>query len=61
MSAAASLPQCESAARGTFANSMHFDSESRTLWLRRERLETVGELIDVLLHGVAHVTVSDAF
>jgi hypothetical protein len=38
-----------------FANSFHWDSSSRTLYVRQERLESVGEFALMLVHTLAHI------
>jgi hypothetical protein len=38
-----------------FANSFHWDGSSRTLYVRQERLESVGEFALMLVHTLAHI------
>lgn len=40
-----------------FCNSYHYDDESKTLHLRRERLDSAAELVLVVIHALAHVEV----
>ena len=38
-----------------FANSFMWESSSRTLYIRQERLESVGEFALMLVHTLAHI------
>lgn len=41
-----------------FRNSFNYDKQHNTLFIRKERVDSVGQFLLVLLHAVAHITVS---
>ena len=42
-----------------FRNSIHFDDKKRVLYIRPQRLNTVGELVVVIAHSLSHVLAGD--
>jgi hypothetical protein len=42
-----------------YRNSFHYTAHDHTLFIRRERLEEVGEFVLVLLHSLAHVAAAE--
>lgn len=54
---AASLPASQHP-QTAYRNSFLYDAERNSLWIRRQRLENVGEFVLVLLHCLAHVSTS---
>lgn len=53
------LPPNPQLARNAYRNSFYFDPNNRILYMRSERLETVGEFLLVLIHCLAHLKVQD--
>lgn len=53
------LPPNPQLTRNAYRNSFYFDSNNRILYMRSERLETVGEFVLVLIHCLAHLKVED--
>ncbi|EDV28435.1 uncharacterized protein TRIADDRAFT_51343 [Trichoplax adhaerens] len=45
--------------RNAFRNSYHYDRKRNILFIRNERLESVGDFIVVIMHALAHVKVGD--
>merc|ERR1712166_1573666 len=57
LSIASSLPSNGSALNNNaYGNSFHWNSESRILYVREERLESVGEFAMLLVHTLAHIS-----
>ena len=53
------LPPNDSLSQNAYRNSFYYDSSNRLLYLRRDRLENVGEFILVLVHTLCHAHVED--
>lgn len=53
------LPPNPQLTRNAYRNSFYFDPNNRILYMRSERLETVGEFVLVLIHCLAHLKVQD--
>ena len=49
------LPPNPQLAGNAYRNSFYFDSNNRILYMRKERLENVGEFVLVLIHCLAHL------
>lgn len=49
------LPPNPQLARNAYRNSFYFDSNNQILYMRKERLENVGEFVLVLIHCLAHL------
>lgn len=53
------LPPNPQLARNAYRNSFYFDSNNQILYMRKERLENVGEFVLVLIHCLAHLKAQD--
>jgi hypothetical protein len=53
------LPPNPQLARNAYRNSFYFDSNNQILYMRKERLENVGEFVLVLIHCLAHMKAQD--
>ena len=53
------LPPNPQLTRNAYRNSFYFDSNNHILYMRKERLENVGEFVLVLIHCLAHLKVQD--
>ena len=53
------VPPNSQLTRNAYRNSFYYDANNRILYLRRERLESVGEFVLVLVHTLSHVHVDD--
>lgn len=53
------LPPNNNLPNNAYRNSFHYDPNNRLLYLRRDRLENVGEFILVLVHTLSHIHVDD--
>jgi len=53
------LPPNSTLSQNAYRNSFYYDPNNRLLYLRRDRLENVGEFILVLVHTLAHTHVED--
>jgi hypothetical protein len=53
------LPPNPQLARNAYRNSFYFDSNNKILYMRKERLENVGEFVLVLIHCLAHLKAQD--
>lgn len=45
--------------RNCFRNSFHYEHVTKILFIREERMETVGEFVLVVIHCLAHIKVDD--
>ena len=53
------LPPNVQLTRNAYRNSFFFDANNQILYLRRDRLESVGEFVLVLVHALSHIKVKD--
>lgn len=53
------LPPNNTLSQNAYRNSFYYDPNNRLLYLRRDRLENVGEFILVLVHTLCHAHVED--
>ena len=53
------LPPNSQMKRNAYRNSFFFDANNKILYLRRDRLESVGEFVLVLVHTLSHIKVQD--
>ena len=49
------LPSNTQLTRNAYRNSFYFDSNNQILYMRKERLENIGEFVLVLIHCLAHL------
>ena len=56
LAVASSLPNEEDLLNNAFSNSFHFDPRTRTLYIREEKLESVGDFSMLLVHTLAHIS-----
>lgn len=45
--------------RNAFRNSVHFEHARKILFVRRERMDSIGEFVVVILHSLAHIKSGD--
>ena len=55
---AESLPQ-NNYERNAFRNSFYYEHAKKILFIRRERMESIGDFVVVILHCLSHVKVDD--
>ncbi|XP_071497013.1 uncharacterized protein [Diadema antillarum] len=53
------IPVNEKLVRNAYRNSFHYDDLNRVLYVRQERLSSVGEFMLVLIHALAHIKAGD--
>ena len=53
------LPPNTQLTRNAYRNSFFFDANNKILYMRRDRLESVGDFILVLVHTLAHIKVEN--
>ena len=53
------LPPNTQMKKNAYRNSFFYDANNKLLYLRRDRLESVGEFVLVLVHTLSHVKVED--
>ena len=42
-----------------FRHSFHYERARKILFIRKERLESIGEFILVIVHCLSHITIND--
>lgn len=45
--------------KNAFRNSVHFQHAKKILFVRRERMDSIGEFTVVILHSLAHIKTGD--
>ncbi len=53
------LPPNSQMSRNAYRNSFFYDANNKILYMRRDRLESVGEFVLVLVHTLSHIKIQD--